>query len=276
MPGEPSPDDTESRYVELRDTRIRYTDQGQGDAIVLVHGFASSLDTWNDLAPHLAEAHRVVTLDLKGFGWSDRPDSDYSVAEQARIVLELADHLSLSSATFVGHSYGAAVVLDIALRAPERVAGLALYDAFVYEDQLTPHLRWAQTGLGGPMFATFYNERPDDRMALAFHDPDMLGEELVEAVEAALERPGTRAAALAAVRGMELAPLSARYSEVSQPTLLLWGHDDGVTPLRFGERLAGDLPNAELRVFTECGHFPMIEAEAASTAALMRWLEGGR
>jgi pimeloyl-ACP methyl ester carboxylesterase len=109
-------------------------------------------------------------------------------------------------------------------------------------------------------------------MALAFYDRKHVTEELVSDVEAALERPGTTAAALAAVRGQRYSLVQHRYREIAQPALLLWGREDRVTPLSVGERLLRDLPSAKLVVYPRCGHFPMIEASSASTKDLLVFL----
>jgi pimeloyl-ACP methyl ester carboxylesterase len=107
---------------------------------------------------------------------------------------------------------------------------------------------------------------------MAFHDPRKVTERFASAVERALDRPGTVAAALAAVRGQRYQAVQARYRTIQAPTLLLWGREDAVTPLAYGERLARDLPDARLVVYPRCGHLPMIEAEAASTRELERFL----
>jgi pimeloyl-ACP methyl ester carboxylesterase len=109
-------------------------------------------------------------------------------------------------------------------------------------------------------------------MSLAFYDKRYVTEELVDAVEKALDRPGTTAAALAAVRGQRFLAVQSRYRSITQPTLLLWGREDTVTPLKYGERLSLDLPHAKLVVYPRCGHFPMIEAKSASDAELIDFL----
>ena len=88
--------------------------------------------------------------------------------------------------------------------------------------------------------------------------------------------PGTSAAALAAVRGQRYALIEDRYREITAPVLLLWGREDKVTPLVVGERLVSELPDARLQVYARCGHFPMIEAYAASTRALADFLAEDR
>lgn len=271
MPGEPEG----ATFLSIDGVRVRYVDEGTGSPVVLVHGFASSLETWTAVIPQLVEhGHRVIALDLRGFGWTDRPPGDYSSEAQARLVLGLMDQLGVERAAVVGHSYGAGVTLRLALIAPERVTRIALYDAWAYDGQLPAFFHVARAdGVGEAMFATWYGERTEDRMALAFHDQDYVTIELIDAVEAALRRPGTYAAALAAVRAMHYEQVEAQYRTVEQPALLLWGREDRVTPLEIGERLVRELPGARLVVYPGCGHFPMIEHAAQSTAELVRFLE---
>jgi len=273
MPGEPR----RATFVQLEGTRVRYVDRGQGPAVVLLHGFASALDTWERIVPRLARDHRVIALDLKGFGWTDRPAGDYSPRAQARLVKALLDARGVTGpVALVAHSWGASVALAFALRYPSRVSRLALYDAWVYEEQLPTFFLWARTpGLGEALFSLFYEERPDERLAMAFYDPSVITERFAEDVERALARPGTVAAALAAVRGQRYDLVQQRYRSIGVPALLLWGREDAVTPLSYGERLARDLPDARLVVYPRCGHLPMIEAAGASTRDLVQFLAEG-
>ncbi len=272
MPGEPSG----ATYTEVAGARVRYVDVGRGPPVVLIHGFASSLETWTGVIPVLAKSHRVIALDLKGFGWSDRPEGDYSPAAEADLVWALLDRLGVGRAALVGHSWGASVVLAMALAHPERTTRIALYDAWVYADQLPTFFYLARAPvLGEAMFALWYDERPDDKLEHAFYDKDHIPQALVDAVEKALDRPGTRYAALAAVRGQRFEDVEARYRTITKPTLLLWGREDEVARLSEGERLSRELPNSRLIVYPRCGHFPMIEAAAASTRDLASFLAEG-
>ena len=82
MPGEP----TEATYLTVDGTRVRYVDVGEGPPVVLLHGFASSIENWAAVMPRLVKDHRVIALDLRGFGWTDRPVADYSPPAQAKLV----------------------------------------------------------------------------------------------------------------------------------------------------------------------------------------------
>ncbi len=271
LPGEPRT----ATFAHVEGARVRYLDSGGGaEAVVFLHGFGASMDTWAAVWPEIARTRRILALDLKGFGWSDRPPGDYSPRAQASLVLALLDRCGVRAAALVAHSWGASVALAMAIRAPERVTRLALYDAWVYEAQLPPFFELARAPhVGEALFGLYYRECPDVRVRLAFHDKRHVTEKLVEDVEEALARPGTVAAALAAVRGHDFASTESGYRAIRHRTLVLWGRDDEVTPVAFGERLAQDLPDARLVVYPACGHFPMIEAQAASTRDLARFLD---
>ncbi len=280
LPGEPR----SAHFLDVDGARIRYLDtlptthvtSEPTSTVVFLHGFASSSEIWAPVIPHLAKSHRVITLDLKGFGWSDRPRGDYSPEAQARLVLKLLELRGVERASLVGHSWGSSVALAMALAAPERVARLALYDAWVYEAQLPHFFHWARAeGVGELMFGLFYQRSPEQRVAMAFHDPRFITPPLLARMQANIGRPGTVAAALAAVRGQRYGRVEGRYRTVKTPTLLLWGREDRVSTLPYGERLARELPNAKLVTYPACGHFPMIEALDASSRDLAGFLDLG-
>ncbi len=267
----------DAMYADIGGARLRFVDEGEGPPVVLIHGFASALDTWHGVMKELRKHHRVLAMDLKGFGWSSRPPGDYSPQAEAQLVLALMEQRNIHSAQVVAHSWGSSVALAMALAAPERVTKIALYDAWVYEEQLPTTFLWARaSGVGEVLFDLFYSERADEKIARAFYDPKKyVTEKFVEEVERALDRPGTTAAALAAVRGQRFEDVQKSYHELKQPVLLLWGRDDEVTLMPFGERLARDLPHAHLLVYPQCGHFPMIEAAGTSTDDLVKFLDEG-
>ena len=270
MPGEPAG----ATFAEVEGARVRYTDQGKGPAVVMIHGYGSALETWELLAPQLVKAgRRVIALDLKGFGWTDRPEGDYSPAAQAALVLALLDKLGVDRFAIVAHSWGSSVSLQLALTVPERVTRLALFDAWVYEEQLPTTFYWARAPVIGEMiYGLYYDQLQEMKLEAAFFDKRFVTQKLVDDVERAYERPGTKAAALAVVRGMRYAEVQKRYPSIRQPVLLMYGREDTATPVSYGERLVTQLPNATLEVFPRCGHLPMIEAAAATSQRVLRFM----
>ena len=270
LPGAPR----EDSYADVCGARIRYRVTGRGPAVVLLHGYASSLDAWDDVVPALSERHQVIALDLKGFGYSSRGAGDYSPAAQGRIVIALLDHLGLGHAALVGHSWGASVALAASLAAPHRVTRLALYDAWVFEDQLPAWMVLARAdGIGEWMFGWSGHGHVERTMPIAYYDRRRITPERVRRVERLLELPGSKAAALATLRAQRFRRQERRYAEITQPVLLLWGKEDCISTLPVAYRLLRQLRHADLKVYPRCGHFPMVEALEASNEDLARFLE---
>jgi len=270
LPGAPS----DATFVDVDGVHVHYRETGSGTAVVLLHGYGASLESWAGVAPDVAAHHRTIAIDLKGFGWTSRPDGDYSPAAQAELVWHVLDKLGVDDVAIVGHSWGTSVALSMAVAHPERTRRVALYDAYVYDDQVPSFFRWAQlSGLGEVLFGLFYTERIEDRAPLAYHDERWVTQARVDRVERELDRPGTVAAALAVARGHHFAALHRQLATFAKPVLLLWGADDQVTPLGFGHRLVNELANAELKTYPRCGHIPMVEARASSTRDLVAFLD---
>jgi uncharacterized protein (TIGR04551 family) len=263
----------DAAFVDVDGVHVRYREAGSGPAVVLIHGFGASLDNWAGVIPDVAAHHRVIAVDLKGFGWTSRPDGDYGPAAQAQLVWHVLDKLGVADVALVGHSWGTSVALAMAVAHPERTRRLALFDAYVYDDQVPSFFRWAQkSGIGELLFGLFYRERIEDRAPLAYHDARWVTQDRIERVERDLDKPGTVAAALAAVRGHHFTWLHEALVGFRKPVLLLWGREDLVTPLVYGERLVNELANARLVVYPRCGHMPMVEARAQSTRDLVEFL----
>jgi uncharacterized protein (TIGR04551 family) len=276
-PASPPGAAADATFVDVDGLPIHYRALGSPDAevVVLIHGFGASLESWRGVQDALAHHFRVIAIDLPGFGFSGRPPGDYSPVAESRLVWRALDRLGVGDASLVGHSWGSSVVLSMTLEQPARVKRVALYSAYVYEDQVPAFFHWARLGgVGEAMFALWYGERVEDRVALAYHDDRYVTQARVEHAEAEFARPGSTAAALASARGQQYRDLETHWPEVKQPVLLLWGDDDQVTPLRFGRRLANDLPDATLKIYGDCGHVPMVEARRPTTRDLLTFLLG--
>lgn len=275
MPGEP-----QATYAQVDGVRLRYLDSAEQHpedlkkpAVVLVHGFASALETWTTVIPQLQATHRILAFDLKGFGWSERPEGDYSNLAQARLLLGLMKQRGIEHASLVGHSWGTSVVLSAVVHAPSKVDRFVLISPYAYDAQIPTFFHWAQApGVGETLFGAFYKSAFDERIGLGFYDQKWVTQELVDSVEKAMDRPGTVAAALASARGQNFRSLEPRYRSVMQPALVLVGRDDNVATPHFARRLVRDLNNARYVEYAECAHFPMIEAQSETNRDLLAFL----
>ena len=185
------------------------------------------------------------------------------------------DAKHVQRAHVAGHSWGSSVVLAFARRHRDRLDKLVIASGWMYDEQLLPLMRWAQLPGGGAFYALFYRQGIGERMYLNFYDPARLDQATVDEVERSMHRPGALASAIAAVRAMRFSEHENEYRLIDAPTLVLWGREDRVARLPFGERLARDLPRARLVVIPRCGHIPMWECGGETGIALRQFLDEG-
>src|SRR3954452_15443059 len=120
------------RRMRIDDREVRYVDAGEGPALIFLHGLGASWQSWLENIPEFARDHRVVAMDLPGFGCSDLPEHDITIEYYADWAFRLLDALGIDRGALVGHSMGGFIAADMAIRQPERVQRLALVSAAVF------------------------------------------------------------------------------------------------------------------------------------------------
>lgn len=279
----------ETRFVELRGVRLHYRESAPAasgaPALLLIHGFGGSTESWNDVLPMLSGAHATIRLDLKGFGLSGKPrDSDYSLDEQAELVSDFVEAARHPRVVLVGHSYGGAVAFLSYLKLRERgragrVAGLVLIDAAAYGQDPLPFF---VAGLRHP-FTRFIAEHLTTRawrtrfvLRRLFVDKTKVDRERVERYAKYLRLPGAEPAmATVAAQVLPADPrsVSARLTTIDVPTAVIWGEKDPAIPLALGRRLASDIPRATLAVLADVGHVPHEEAPQRTAELILRFTD---
>jgi pimeloyl-ACP methyl ester carboxylesterase len=264
--------------------KLYYEEAGNGPPLLLIHGFGASTYTWRHIAPQLAETHRVIAVDLKGFGQSDKPfDSRYSVFDQAELLTELIEEKDLRNLTLVGHSFGGGVALVLALEANQRLKGriakLVLLDSIAYPQQIPVFFRLLDVPLVSQIGVRMVPPSVQTRVALriAYFDDSKIDLEEVETYAAPLKTAAGKHAIIHSARQIMpegIAELSERYKTIELPTLILWCDHDRIVPLEVGLKLRRTLPNSTLRLVEECGHMPQ-EEQPASTLELLKGFIGG-
>jgi pimeloyl-ACP methyl ester carboxylesterase len=264
--------------------RLYYKEEGSGPPLLLIHGFGASTYTWRYIAPDLARDHRVIAVDLKGFGQSDKPfDERYSVLDQADLLAELIETRDLRDLTIVGHSFGGGVALRLALEADTRLKGriskLVLLDTIAYQQHVPIFFQMLNMPGVAQVGVRMVPASMQTRVALqiAYFDDSKIEQSEVDAYAAPLKTAAGKHAIIQSARQIipqDISELSERYRSIETPTLILWCDHDRIVPLDVGLKLRRTLPNSSLRVIEECGHMPQ-EEQPASTLALIRGFIGG-
>ena len=250
-----------------------------GPPVVFVHGFGSRLESWKIVQPSLASSRRTLSFDQRGFGLSERTDTNsYGAEEHAADLEALLNQRGIDRAVLVGHSYGAGVVLRFAMRHPDRVAAIVLVSPFALDTQVATAFRWARVpGLGEYLFAASWRGFAGEKYLLAFHDPlkvddgkpRFVSAAALDEVEALQTREGSTYAQLATVRGMDYDVIEEQYRSIGAPVSIVWGENDRITPFSMAPKFMEKLPHAKLVRIEKCGHMPSWEAPNAVVDAIM-------
>ena len=267
------PDD---RFVTVDGSEVYVERWGRGEAVLLIHGFGGSSHNWSRVAEDLAEDFWLVAPDLRGFGWSERPDSRqaYAFENQVRTVLGVLDALEIERAHVVGHSYGGGVALWLANRHPERVRSLVLVGSTLPGTEYETGRRLPSAGPLTPIAVRWMLRPAFLRSALesSYYDPDKVDDALVASYRERLSVEGINRA----FRGLTAKSSRPRGSldlaRLTIPTLVVWGAEDPLLPADSGRRFAEAIPNGRFLAIPECGHTPMEETPEAFVAAVEPFL----
>lgn len=266
-PGEILRRTPKDRFIETGGVRYHYTEYaGKGPVVELLHGFASSTYTWEKVAPYLNEAgYHVLALDMKGFGWSDKPkDANYDPYTLMQEVNQWMDAIGLKDVTFVGNSLGGAIAWLMALEHPEKVGRLVLIDAAGYPMQKPFIIRMAGSPLSGLVAKLFFCRLLVKwNLKQVYDHEDWITEEQVNAYYNRLRTENALDAQIAVARSLEVKQFEKyikRISTIEKKTLIIWGVNDRWIPLEeVGYRFRRNLSNSRLVVIPECGHIPQEE-----------------
>lgn len=254
--------------------RVRYRDDGDRTRtpVLLIHGIGRSLEDWEGLYGRLAPDHRVISLDLPGFGLSERTEGRYSMESMARFVIAgldaLGEHRPLH---VVGNSLGGAVALKISALEPARVRSLVLVNSAGFGKQVTIALRLlAIRPLGRRLMKDKSRKAAYRTERALFYDKRFVTEERLDHAQQVGGNPVHDDVLLAVARHLGTfrgvrrrwrTELLRTVAAQHKPTLVVWGDEDRVLPASHLDHARTVFPHAEFHLFERCGHMPQIERE---------------
>ncbi|TVZ02191.1 alpha/beta fold hydrolase [Trebonia kvetii] len=276
--------DSTARELTTDQGVLRYHEAGEGPPLLLLHGSGPGVTGWRNFRgnlPVLAEHFRCLILEFPGFGVS-HPADEHPMAAAVKAVPRFLDGLGLQQVDIIGNSMGGFAATSVAIAHPDRVRrlvtiggmgtnifspspgeGIKLLSQFTDEPSRERLVRWLHSMVYNPALVT--EEMIEERWALAT-DPATL--------ESARRMYGSAAiAAMAsAARNSDAPPGWAMLHKVKARTLITWGRDDRVSPVDMMLLPMRTIPDVEVHIFPDCGHWVMIEQKAAWENAVLAFL----
>ena len=261
---------------EVAGSRLHVRDDGPRDApaVLMLHGFASSLHTWEPWAQALAGDYRVIRVDLPGAGLSPPdPAGDYTDARTIALLVALLDQAGVERASLIGNSLGGRIAWFFAAQHPDRTDLLVLIspDGFA-----SPGFAYGEAPEVSPLLSLMRHVLPRAllrmNVAQSYGDPAALTDATVRRYHDLMRAPGARAALLERMRQTVLVPPEPLLRRIEAPVLLVWGARDALIPHGNAADYATNLRDARLVTFPALGHVPQEEAPAESLVPVRRFL----
>lgn len=269
-----------SKFIDINGMKAHVRDEGPRDdplPIVLLHGTSASLHTWDGWVAALKEQHRVIRVDMPGFGLTGpTPDGKYDIGIYTDFVARLMDQIGVKQAVVAGNSFGGYVAWKMAIDHPQRVSKLILIDAvgYDYKAQSMPiAFKLARIPALKPLMANLLPRGMiESSVRNVYGDPSRVTPELIDRYYELTLREGNRAALRGRFAQSKGGEFEAQIKQVKQPTLIIWGGQDKLIPPDTADRFHKDIVGSRLAVFDGLGHVPHEEDPKGTVAAAQAFL----
>lgn len=258
-------------YAKVGGLSVRYVDTGGSkNAVLLLHGLGGSIESWANNIKEMSKSLRVIAVDLPGFGMSDKPKMSYTIKFYQGFVIEFLKSLKLSRASIVGSSLGGHVAAEVAINRPDVVDRLVLISppgALPSSFKGTPALKKYVRVLDAKTVRQV-------KQALFAVDRKPVDDNYAQLVYQKMSMPGAKEAFISALKGSAQAPrLTGRLNRIHASTLLLWGKEDIMIPVKFAEPFV-KMKNCRIILVENCGHRPHAERPELFNKTVVDFLAG--
>jgi pimeloyl-ACP methyl ester carboxylesterase len=259
----------QAEWLDAGGVLVRAVRAGSGDTtLLLLHGYGESLTTWRATFDALAIGHRVIAIDLPGFGGSAKPDVPYSLPAMTERLSRFIDRWTTGPVVLVGHSMGGEIAASLALARPDRVKLLVLIAPAGY-----------RIGLGGIAGSMTPGKARTIGRYLALrsfvtpiHDPAWLREPDSSAEYEQTGDPAYSRSAARVLEDFDFVALRDRFRDLVQPTLLIWGGLDPVVPFSVGDTLSHLIPCVHFYPLSRAFHRPHAEIPDTVISVVRKFL----
>ena len=239
-------------YIRFIDTYGAKGNKSDDKSILLLHGLGGSLERWSKVIPFFSNNYRLIIPDIVGFGYSDKPHVEYSIEFFIKFIENFIQALNIDNLYVIGSSFGGLLALEFAIKFPNKVNKLVLLSPAGMMNRVTPTLNLY---ISAALYPTFYN------VATAYYemvyDPRSVTEASIRDFINRMSLNNAKYAFMSTLISLKNNPDLKDRLKINIPTLLIWGKDDQLMPLKYAKDFK--IPNSKLVIFNNCGHYPHVE-----------------
>ena len=256
---------SESKYFDFHGLSCHYTDQGEGDVLIMVHGLGDSFKIFDPIVQRLSQSYRLVRVDLPGFGLSDVPKSFEPQGEPVEYYRAFMHHfterLDVGEFHLMGNSLGGLVSWEFALQNQQKLKSLCLISSAGYEMEVVKHNISKGVLHLIPKFLLHRGmpySMAKKNLAMVIKQRVYRTKSLIDIHYDMINTTGTLAYFIQML-SFDSNPNIKELHHLKTPTLIAWGQQDRVIPVHHAAKFAEDIPNSQTKIYSNCGHYPQVE-----------------
>lgn len=243
-------------FVNIDGSKIRYIKTGSSKKnLVLIHGLGASAERWAPVFPYLEKHYNVIVPDLIGFGYSDKPNTDYTAEFFAKFVSSFVETLGLGRTAIMGSSLGGQIAVEYAAANQQYVDRLILVSPAGAMKQSTP-------ALDAYVMAALYPDAETAKNAFTMMTGNNknVNQNIIDEFVQRMRLPNAKFAFMSTLLGLKNAPeITTRLEKILVPTLVVWGELDPVIPVKYAETFVREIRDCRFYQMENCGHTPYVE-----------------
>jgi len=255
-------------YVKVGENRIRYLDGGGSSGnIVLIHGLGGFAERWSMVMPILSKKYRVIAPDLPGYGYSDKPSIDYTPEFFSQFIFDFLESVDIRKTHLIGTSLGGQIVAECAITQSKMIEKIVLASPSGIMKSSTPTLDAYSMAALYPSY---------DTVKTAYEMMTGSKNVTAEAIEGFIKRmtqPNAKMAFMSTLLALKNSrPITDRLSNITAPTLVIWGKQDTLIPVKYANDFTASIKNCQLKIMETCGHTPHIEEPDKFSQTVLNFL----
>jgi 2-hydroxy-6-oxonona-2,4-dienedioate hydrolase len=255
-------------YVKVGENKIRYLNGGSSSGnIVLIHGLGGFAERWATVMPILSKKYRVIAPDLPGYGYSDKPSIDYTPEFFSKFIFDFLDGLDIRKTCMIGTSLGGQIVAECAITQSKTIEKIVLASPAGIMKSSTPTLDAYSMAALYPSY---------DTVKTAYEMMTGSKNVTTESIEGFIKRmtqPNAKMAFMSTLLALKnSSPITDRLPNITAPTLVIWGKNDTMIPVKYANDFASSIKNCQLEIMENCGHTPHIEEPVKFSQIILNFL----